>query len=98
METGGGADRAWSEVRNAAGGRGTVVGVRGGGKGIVNGWSSKVDDVSTAGGETRGGGAPEYTGGTFEDVGGGRCTEGAPEYASGTPVGVGGGEACVEGG
>ncbi|OWM73914.1 hypothetical protein CDL15_Pgr008064 [Punica granatum] len=37
METGGGTDRAWSEVRNAACGRGTALGASGGGKGIVNG-------------------------------------------------------------
>ncbi|PKI49528.1 hypothetical protein CRG98_030065 [Punica granatum] len=37
METGGGADKACSEDKNAAGGRGTAVGAGGGGKGLVNG-------------------------------------------------------------
>ncbi|OWM72700.1 hypothetical protein CDL15_Pgr009157 [Punica granatum] len=61
-------------------------------------WSSEVDDACTIGGETCGGGAPEYVGGVPEGAGGGRCTEGAPKYAGGMPVGVGGSVACVKGG
>ncbi|XP_031374108.1 uncharacterized protein LOC116188775 [Punica granatum] len=49
MEIGGGADRACSEDRNVAGGRGTAVGAGGGGNGLVKGCTVDVCSVGGAG-------------------------------------------------
>ncbi|OWM80566.1 hypothetical protein CDL15_Pgr019150 [Punica granatum] len=91
MGTGGGADRAWFDG-------GGINAFRMRSSAAMRTWSSEVDDVYTADGETCGGGAPEYTGGMLEDAGGRRCTEGVPEYVDGMLAGFEGGGACVGGG